>query len=139
MSQSFTDSQGREWHLPPLSVEDLSRIKDAGGVDLYAVVQGKQQVDDDIGQLVKTFRVTMADQMRSALHSEAAIARFFRDDFDGDLIVQFRTALERALIRFFPSVNRQAAAILAEHRASLLSGNRTSTNSADSPASTPQE
>jgi hypothetical protein len=138
MSRSFKDSQGREWILPALSVDDLSRVKDAGGVDLYAVVQGKGQVDDDIGKLVKTFRVLMSDQLRAHCSTEAGIARFFREEFDGDFIPAFRSAVEGALIRFFPSISRAAAEVVARARAAMLIGRRTSTNSADSPAQTPE-
>lgn len=132
---TFTDTQSCEWEIPVLSVADLSRIKGAGGVDLWAVVRGVGTVDDDIEKLVVTFRWICAAQIKGQGRSTTKGIADFANEWmsDGDNIAAFRHALESEIARFFPSPTRAIWLALVEQRSPKSILSLMSTGSADLP------
>lgn len=136
---SFTDHVGREWQFAPFTVASLSAIREAGGVDLWAVVQGNGSVDADLPRLAATFKLVCRDSFKihgvlSKLAIDACVDEVMSD---GDSIIAFRHAVETEITRFFPSATRGIWASLVESRSPTSILKLMPTNSADSSAPTP--
>lgn len=99
----WTDSAGREWVLK-LNPPEITRLRDASGLDVYRIVDGTFKFDD----IDKTCKLVWASIESQA--KESGLSRTdFEDQFDASFIEQFSEALATETIRFFPSAQRPLA------------------------------
>lgn len=143
----WTDSAGREWSLH-LTVLEMDRLREMSGVNIYDIVKGEFRLDDP----GKAFALCWA----SIESKSGEVTReSFAEDFDGATIENFGSALDKEIIRFFPSAQRPLAEKIVTRKAELREtaekilsqatnemidraiSNALSGNSSESPAQTP--
>ena len=109
---NWKDSAGREWSLH-LTVLEMDRLRDASGVNLYDIVKGELKLSDD---QKKAFDLAWA-----SIESKAGevTREVFNETFDGTTMENFAVAIDKEIIRFFPSAQRPLAEKIINRKAEL--------------------
>lgn len=108
---NWKDSAGREWSLH-LTVLEMQRLRDASGVNIYDIVKGEFRLDDP----QSAFALAWASVEPKA----GEVTRdTFAEDFDGTTMENFGVAIDKEIIRFFPSAQRPLAEKIITRKAEL--------------------
>jgi len=108
---SFTDNEGREWHLE-VTINDVRRLRRDVGVDLVEVVTGDlaERLRNDVVLLCDVIYALCADQAEKAGVSDEGFGRALA----GDVIDDATRALLEELADFFPGRRGKALRAMIE-------------------------